>query len=205
MNTAYAQDMAGTRKADDPRRDVIANDLREAIISGRFKVGERLIEDALAEQYGVSRVPVREALRRLETEGFVTLTPYRGATVSTGSARDSLELMQVRRGLEVMAARLSAENRGGEVAAELSAVVDRGREAAHSYQVQALPPLIMEFHELVAVASGNHQLQLAIDGCCKESPGDSSSIWSSESTRPGRTTPRSRPPSSTIRRFRLAT
>lgn len=163
MNTAYAQDMAGTRKADDPRRDVIANDLREAIISGRFKVGERLIEDALAEQYGVSRVPVREALRRLETEGFVTLTPYRGATVSTGSARDSLELMQVRRGLEVMAARLAAEKRGGEVAADLSAVVDRGREAAHSYQVQALPPLIMEFHELVAVASGNHQLQLAID------------------------------------------
>ena len=76
--------MVGTRKASDPRRDVIANQLREAIISGRFKVGERLIEEVLAEEYGVSRVPVREALRRLETEGFVTLTPYRGATVSAG-------------------------------------------------------------------------------------------------------------------------
>ncbi len=161
--SAYAQGMAGTRKADDPRRDVIANNLREAIISGRFKVGERLVEDALAEEYGVSRVPVREALRRLESEGFVTLTPYRGATVSTGSVRDTLELMQVRRGLEVMAARLAAEQRGGEVATELSAVVERGREAAHSYQVEALPPLIMEFHELVALASGNQQLQLTID------------------------------------------
>ncbi len=81
----YAQCMVGTPKANDPRRDVIANQLREAIISGRFKAGERLIEDALAEEHGVSRVPVREALRRLETEGFVVLTPYRGATVSTGS------------------------------------------------------------------------------------------------------------------------
>jgi DNA-binding GntR family transcriptional regulator len=160
---AYAQGMAGTRKADDPRRDVIANELREAIISGRFKAGQRLIEDALAEEYGVSRVPVREALRRLETEGFVTLTPYRGATVSTESVPDSLELMQVRRGLEVMAARLAAEKRGGEVAAELAAVVERGREAAHSHRVEALPPLIMEFHEMVARASGNHQLQLTID------------------------------------------
>lgn len=160
---AYAQGMAATRKADDPRRDVIANELREAIISGRFKAGERLVEDALAEEYGVSRVPVREALRRLETEGFVILTPYRGATVSTGSTRDSLELMQVRRGLEVMAARLAAEKCGGEVAAELSAVVERGRQAAHSHMVKALPPLIMEFHELVARASGNQQLQLTID------------------------------------------
>ena len=153
--------MAGTR--NDPQRDVIANQLREAIISGRFKVGERLIEESLAEEHGVSRVPVREALRRLESEGFVTLTPYRGATVSTGSTRDSLELMQVRRALEVMAARLAADIRGGDVAAELSAVVERGREAAHSYQVEALPPLIMEFHKLVAQASGNHQLQLTID------------------------------------------
>jgi DNA-binding FadR family transcriptional regulator len=78
---AYSQPMVGTPKSSDPRRDVIANQLREAIISGRFKAGERLIEDALAEEHGVSRVPVREALRRLETEGFVVLTPYRSATV----------------------------------------------------------------------------------------------------------------------------
>ncbi|HEX3785156.1 MAG TPA: GntR family transcriptional regulator [Pseudonocardiaceae bacterium] len=155
--------MTRGQKANDPRRDVIANELREAIISGRYKAGERLVEDTLAEEYGVSRVPVREALRRLETEGFVTLTPYRGATVSTGLGRDSLELMQVRRALEVMAARLAAEIRGGDVAAELAAVVERGREAAHSHRMNALPPLIMEFHELVAHASGNQQLQLTID------------------------------------------
>ncbi len=102
-------------------------------------------------------------MRRLETEGFVTLTPYRGATVSSGSFRDSLELMQVRRGLEVLAARLAAQIRGGDVATELAAVVRRGREAAHSHQVEALPPLIMEFHELVARGSGNQQLRLALD------------------------------------------
>ncbi|WP_051166018.1 GntR family transcriptional regulator [Amycolatopsis orientalis] len=155
--------MAGPRKIRSPHRDVIANELRQAIISGRYQVGERLPEEALAEEHGVSRVPVREALRRLETEGFVTLTPYRGATVSAGSFRDSFELMQVRRGLEVMAARLAAERRGGEDADQLAAVVARGREAAHAHQVTALPPLIMQFHELVARASGNQQLQLAID------------------------------------------
>ncbi|MFJ9779840.1 GntR family transcriptional regulator [Amycolatopsis sp. NPDC101161] len=155
--------MAGSRKVRDPHRDVIANEVRRAIIAGRYKSGERLLEEALAEEHGVSRVPVREALRRLETEGFVTLTPYRGATVSAGSFRDSFELMQVRRALETMAARLAAQQRGGDAADELATVVARGREAARSHQVTALPPLIMEFHELVARASGNQQLQLAID------------------------------------------
>src|SRR3569833_578132 len=119
--------MAGSRKVRDPHRDVIANELRQAISAGRYKSGERLLEEALAEEHGVSRVPVREALRRLETEGFVTLTPYRGATVSAGSFRDSFELMQVRRALETMAARLAAQQRGGAAADALAPVVARGR------------------------------------------------------------------------------
>ena len=102
-----------------PPRDVIADALRVRIMSGELKPGERLREDAVAEEYGVSRVPVREALRRLESEGFVSLTPYRGATVSQTSRQDSLELMQVRRALETMAARLAAQNRGGPVAGDL--------------------------------------------------------------------------------------
>jgi DNA-binding GntR family transcriptional regulator len=68
-------------------------------------------------------------LRRLESEGFINLTPYRGATVSESSQHDSLELMQVRRGLETMAARLAAEARGGSVAAKLVDIVERGRRA----------------------------------------------------------------------------
>lgn len=147
----------------DPRRDVIADHLREAIISGRLVAGERLIEDIVAAEYGVSRVPVREALRRLESEGFVTLTPYRGATVSETSATDSLELMQIRRGLEVFAAQLAAQTRGGDQREALLAVVDQGRAASREHRLTELPSLIMHFHELVAQASGNRHLQEMLD------------------------------------------
>lgn len=139
-------------------RDAIADALRDDIIMGRRKPGERLLEEAVAKEHGVSRVPVREALRRLESEGFVTLAKYQGAAVSQTSSRDSLELMQVRRGLEVLAARLAAERRGGDVAAELEAVVERGRVAADAHRLGELPELTMSFHEIVAQASGNRQL-----------------------------------------------
>jgi DNA-binding GntR family transcriptional regulator len=150
-------------KTSDPPRDVIANALRVRIMSGQLQPGERLREDAVAEEYGVSRVPVREALGRLESEGFVNLAKYRGATVSETSQQDSLELMQVRRGLETLAARLAAEVRGGAFAEELLSVVERGREAGRHEQLEELPPLIMQFHELVAKASGNRQLEVMLE------------------------------------------
>ena len=137
----------------------VVDSLRNAIITGELTAGTRLIEDALAEQFGVSRVPIREALRQLESEGFITSERYRGATVSSTSTRDTLELMQVRRGLEVLAAREAAEHRGEPFGDELRSVVARGQEAGRQHQVDRLPPLIMEFHEVVAKASGNRQLQ----------------------------------------------
>lgn len=150
-------------EADVSRRRSVVDRLRSAIISGGLTAGERLVEDSIAEQFGVSRVPVREALRQLESEGFVTSERYRGATVSSTSTRDTVELMQVRRGLEVLAARQAAEQRGGSFADALASVVERGREAGRLHQVDRLPPLIMEFHELVAQASGNHQLQQMLE------------------------------------------
>ncbi len=142
----------------DTRSDVIAEALRDAIIDGRLKQGERLREDAVAKEHGVSRVPVREALRRLESEGFVTLTPHKGASVSHTQRSATIELMQVRRGLEVLAARLAAERRGGDFADELMVAVEQGQEAGREGRVDELPALIMSFHDLVAQASGNEQL-----------------------------------------------
>jgi DNA-binding GntR family transcriptional regulator len=141
-----------------PQRDRIADAIREDIITGRLQAGERLPEEVIAAEHRVSRVPVREALRRLESEGFVTLTPHQGARVSDSSWTDSIELMQVRRGLEVLAARLAADARGGDQAAALMEVVERGKEAGRNERLDELPKLIMEFHELVAAASGNRQL-----------------------------------------------
>lgn len=146
-----------------PLRDVIADSLRQDIMSRRLQAGERLREEVIAKEHSVSRVPVREALRRLETEGFVTLTPFHGARVSESSLRDSTELMQVRCGLEVLAARLAAERRGGEYADALLDVVERGKDAGRAERLDELPSLVMEFHELVAKASGNRQLEMMLE------------------------------------------
>ncbi len=136
----------------------VVSALRADIIDGRLAVGDRLKEDALAARFGVSRVPVREALQQLESEGFVVIEKFKGASVSPRSHQDVIELMQVRRGLEVLAATLAGERAGGDLADELRAVVERGREARDDRAVDRLPPLIMEFHEVVARASGNVQL-----------------------------------------------
>lgn len=132
---------------DESTGDSIAHRLREDILAGRLAAGERLVEEAIAKQFGVSRVPVREALTRLQSEGFVNIVRYRGAAVSESLVRDSRELLQIRRGLEILAAQLAAQNRGGAAAEQLVAVAD---DKPHA---QLVP-----FHELVATASGNRQL-----------------------------------------------
>jgi DNA-binding GntR family transcriptional regulator len=136
--------------------DSIAHALREEILAGRLTAGERLVEEAIAKRYGVSRVPVREALTRLQSEGFVTIVRYRGAAVSETLIQDSRELLQIRRGLEILAAQLAAENRGGAAAGELAAFA----EGQHHEQGNDGP----SFHELVAAASGNRQLEEMLAG-----------------------------------------
>ncbi|MFD5179449.1 GntR family transcriptional regulator [Nocardia sp. NPDC058379] len=147
----------------DPRRDAVAEALRTSIMSGELKPGDRLREELLAEQFGVSRVPIREALSRLESEGFVTITPFRGAAVSDSSKQDVLELIQVRRGLEVLAAQLAADARGGSVRDRLTTVVRFGHQATREHRLGDSADLTIEFHQLVAEASGNATLQQMID------------------------------------------
>lgn len=147
-----------TARYAKPLRDVIADDLREQIIRGSLRPGQRVREDEVADAHGVSRVPAREAVQRLASEGYLELVPFRGAVVVSPSPGRSLELMQVRRALESMAARLAAERRGGSVANELTHLVRRGNRAVRSRAHRVLPELINEFHELVAVASGNEEL-----------------------------------------------
>jgi DNA-binding GntR family transcriptional regulator len=137
--------------------------LREDILGGLLPPGERLVEASVAARFGVSRVPVREALSQLQSEGFISLVRYRGATVLGTSRTEVLELMQVRRGLEVLSAQLAAENRGGLVADDLARVVDRGREAGRLHDLDKVPSLVVEFHSLVAAAAGNSQLQQMLE------------------------------------------
>jgi DNA-binding GntR family transcriptional regulator len=146
-----------------PLRDQIAEGLRAQIISGVLEAGTRIREERIAEEQGVSRVPVREALQRLEAEGYLVLTPRRGATVASPSRERALEVMEVRRDLEVLAVRRAAAARGGTVAKELGAVVDRGFAAIERRRLEEIPDLIDRFHELIAVASGNTELVMLLE------------------------------------------
>jgi DNA-binding GntR family transcriptional regulator len=100
---------AGTvGSAHPPLRDVVAAEIRRLILDGSLGQGERLIEDRLADQLGVSRNPVREALRVLEAEGFVDTAARRGCFVATLSAEHAADLFEVRLAVEPLGARLAA-------------------------------------------------------------------------------------------------
>lgn len=147
-----------------PLRDLVADAVRTAITTGALPPGTRVREEQLALDHGVSRVPVREALQRLAGEGFLTLSPRRGATVATPSATKTIELMEIRRSLELLAVRLAAERRGGSYAAELTRAVQAGSRAVQSRQHAKLPPLVDRFHGLLTAASGNEELVMLLEG-----------------------------------------
>lgn len=133
--------------------------LRAEIIAGSLARGTRLKEDAIAERFGVSRVPVREALRQLETEGFVVAEKFKGVSVADSSTEAVIELLQIRRALEVLAAELAAGRRGGDSADLLRAVINEQRS---DQEVEVQSPRFT-FHRLVAQASGNAHLEPMIE------------------------------------------
>ena len=79
-----------------PLRDVVFNTLRSAILMGKLEPGERLMEIALANKLGVSRTPIREAIRKLELEGLVIMTPRKGAEVARITEKDLQDVLEVR-------------------------------------------------------------------------------------------------------------
>lgn len=91
-----------------PLRDVVFNTLRQAILRGELKPGERLMEIALANRLGVSRTPVREAIRMLELEGLVNMIPRKGAQVAQITEQDLNDVLEVRLGLEELAVRFAS-------------------------------------------------------------------------------------------------
>jgi DNA-binding GntR family transcriptional regulator len=150
-------------ESDRPLRDVVADALRAEITSGALPPGTRVREEQLALDHGVSRVPVREALQKLAGEGFLTLSPRRGATVSTPSPTKAIEVMEIRRSLELLAVRRAAEVRGGDVAGQLVKAVQSGSRAVAAGQHHRLPQLVDRFHGLIAEASGNAELVLLLE------------------------------------------
>ena len=142
-----------------PLGQQVADGLRRAILAGRYAPGERLVEDRLAEEFGGSRVPVREALKTLAGEGLIALTPRRGACVAELSGDDVEELVEVRATLEGLTARLAARRRDPALVAQLRDVLARGDAAAAHGSADELAALNREFHELLARTGSNRVLQ----------------------------------------------
>ncbi|MDQ0269692.1 GntR family transcriptional regulator [Cytobacillus purgationiresistens] len=124
----------------------VCNVIREAIIKGQFKPGERLKQSDLAEKLGVSRMPIREALRKLETEGLITLVPHKGAIVKTIKHEDIKEVYALRAELEKMALLQSADTLSRADLEEISKMVDLMDEAT---DVNQFVERNIEFHRLL--------------------------------------------------------
>ncbi|MBX6367767.1 MAG: GntR family transcriptional regulator [Rhodospirillales bacterium] len=133
--------------------------LRAEILEGRLEPGAELAEVALAEQLGVSRGPIREAIGRLASEGLVTVRPRRGAVVRSLSKEEFLELYQVREALERMAVQLAVPRLTAEQLKQLTTLNARMREAARRGDVDAFFEANLSFHALLLEASGNEKLQ----------------------------------------------
>lgn len=138
--------------------DLVTAALRSAIMEGRFKPGERLVEDRIARLFGVSRNPVREALRILRSEGLVEIAPRRGASVAALSPEEAREVIELRAALEGLSARLAARRCTPEIAAGLQAILDAGSAAARRGDVAALRRLNDEFHQALARSGSNRFL-----------------------------------------------
>lgn len=132
--------------------------LRKRILNGELKTGDRLVEGRISEEMGASRIPVREALRELASEGLVTIEPRRGASVVFLSAEAAHDLVEVRATLEGLNAKLAAQRRDDKVVSALREMLERGIGASKADRTEELADLNYRFHELLATAAGNQVL-----------------------------------------------
>lgn len=138
--------------------DLVQMRLREAIVSGRFPPGHHLREAELVAELGVSRTPIREALRRLEREKLVVNLPYRGVVVKEPSAEEAREIFQVRAVLEGLVARLAAQNRTPVIIADLEAALAEADAALAADDRASLTRAAQRFHNILYAAAGNAYL-----------------------------------------------
>lgn len=141
-----------------PLRDVVFNTLRRAILKGELKPGERLMEIALADKLGVSRTPIREAIRKLELEGLVVMAPRKGAKVASITERDLNDVLEVRKGMEVLAISLACKRITGEELDKLEAIEQSFQSLIESGNLTELAEMDVKFHDTIYQATNNQRL-----------------------------------------------
>lgn len=141
-----------------PLRDVVFNTLRQAILRGELEPGERLMEIQLAERLGVSRTPIREAIRKLELEGLVLMIPRKGAEVAKISEKSLRDVLEVRRSLEELAIELACQRMGEEATENLAAAQRAFAAAIESGDVMAIAESDEHYHDVIYQGTENSRL-----------------------------------------------
>ena len=141
-----------------PLRDVVFNTLRQAILKGELKPGERLMEIALAEKLGVSRTPIREAMRKLELEGLVVMIPRRGAQVANITEKDLNDVLEVRIALENMAIEKACKRMTEEQMRQMRHAEKEFERVLAEGNLVRIAEADVDFHEVIYQAADNARL-----------------------------------------------
>lgn len=141
-----------------PLRDVVFQTLRQAILKGELQPGERLMEIKLADRLGVSRTPIREAIRKLELEGLVVMVPRRGAAVANITEKDTKDVLEVRRTLEMFAVEVACDRITQEQLVRLKQAAKAFEASKGSMDLIRIAETDMKFHEMIYEATFNDRL-----------------------------------------------
>lgn len=151
-----------------PLRDVVFNTLRQAILTGELKPGERLMEIHLANKLGVSRTPIREAIRKLELEGLVTMIPRRGAEVAQITEKSLQDVLEVRSSLDALCAELACERISDEEIDELEAACEAFEAATKTKDTRAIAAADVALHDIIVRATGNRRLVQLVNNLAEQ-------------------------------------
>ncbi|MCT4633471.1 MAG: GntR family transcriptional regulator [Firmicutes bacterium] len=141
-----------------PLGEIVFEYLRNLILEGELKPGERLMEINLAEQLGVSRTPVREAIRKLEKEKFVEMIPRKGAYVAELTTKDAIDVLEIRKLLEGHAAYLASQNMTSEEIEILKEILDNFDGALNKMDRQGMIDFDNSFHDEIFKSTNNEKL-----------------------------------------------
>ena len=141
-----------------PLRDVVFQTLREAILKGELKPGDRLLELQLASKLGVSRTPIREAIRMLELEGLAVTMPRKGAEVARMTEKDMEDVLQIRKALDELAVGLACDNMTEESLEQIYVALKNFEESTRSRDVKKIAQADVEFHDTIYQAADNPKL-----------------------------------------------
>ena len=151
-----------------PLRDVVFNTLRKAILTGQLKPGERLMEVHLADRLGVSRTPIREAIRKLELEGLVIMIPRRGAEVARITEKSLKDVLEVRRALDMLSVELACDRITEEDSRRLFEACQTFEQAAKGKDASVTASADVALHDIIVEATGNQRLKQLVNNLSEQ-------------------------------------